>query len=154
MAFADVTDLQSRLEWTLTSKEVSVAEEALEDLSLDAIEYGRSTWTDVKHPPAVRSIILRAAVRYMRNYEGLGESRAGDETMGWQEMSTEPGTPEFTKGEIRRIKRLAQNPSAGAVDVYTWGTRGAPEDLRAKMAKKDLPWIDASEREMYEKFWG
>lgn len=151
MAFATVQELQARLEWTLSTTEVGVAEGALDDLTIQAKEYGRATWTDGQHPPAIKSMILSAAARFMRNYEGFSESRAGDETLGWKQGSVEPGTAEFTKGEIKRIKRIASAPAFGAITTYTWGTTPATrEDLMANAKDKQWPWVSPDERDWYE----
>ena len=151
MAFATVQELQARLEWTLSDAEVGVAEGALDDLTIAAREYGRYTWTELQHPPAIKSMILTAAARFMRNYEGFSESRAGDETLGWKGGSVEPGTAEFTKTEIKRIKRLASAPAFGTLTTYTWGTTKATrEDLMANALHKSWPWVHPDQREWYE----
>ena len=152
MLFATVSELSARLEWDLDEGEVRVAEGALEALTYEAIEFGSPTWTTETVPAGVKSLVLTAAARYMRNYNGYNESRAGDETVGWGAVSREPDTAEFTESERRRIKRFAiNNPGFGTIDVYTWGTKPAQrEDLLVPMKDRDLPWINADEREWYE----
>ena len=152
MAFADVTELAARLEWTLDDGELRVAEGALEALTFEAMEFGSSAWTEETCPPGVKSLILTAAARYVRNYNGYNESRAGDETLGWGAVDREPDTPEFTKSERERIARYAHaRPGFGTINIFTWGTRYADRgDLMAPMKDKDLPWIRADEREWYE----
>lgn len=150
MAFATVSELQARLEWVLSEKEVGVAEDALEDLTLEAKFYGRLGWTEAKHPPLVKSIILKAAARFMRNYEAFEESRAGDETVGFMQGSVEPGTPEFTEKEILQIRTLAAAPGFGTINVYTWGVTDKPRDYMAPMQDKDIPFISGEDRRWYE----
>ena len=83
----------------LDADERREAEGALADLSWDAQSIGSAKWTTpVNTPQSVKNLIVRAAARHMKNYEGYTQSRAGDETVQWAEQDT-PGTATFTRDE-------------------------------------------------------
>ena len=114
--FATLDDLLARLDWDLSPEELRIAESALEDLSDDARLYGSSSWTPVSAPRMVRTRVLRAAVRYMRNPDGYITSRAGDEIVGWAPKKVSGA--EFTADEIAELKDAAKR----AATLNTVGT--------------------------------
>ena len=117
---ASVDDLVARLDWELDEAELRIATAAIEDLSDDARHYGVATWTTGTVPRSVRTIILRAAVRYMRNPDGYIQSRAGDEIVGWAPRNT-AGAAEFTPEEKAEIKDMARRGSPmRVVGIYSY----------------------------------
>lgn len=104
---ATITELQSRLDWTLDTGEQSVAAAALADLSDDARFYGSARWDSDTAPRQVKSIVLRAAARFMRNPDGYTQSRAGDETLMWSDMGEDAGTAHFNEREQKTLAALA-----------------------------------------------
>ena len=104
---ASLDDLLARLDWELDVVEKRVASAALEDLSDDARHYGVSTWTSVTAPRTARTLVLRAAVRYMRNPDGYIQSRAGDEIVGWAPRK-ESGAAQFTDAEKDDLRDLGR----------------------------------------------
>lgn len=127
MAFAELTELKNRLEWTLDADEERIAQGALDDLSADATFHGNPRWTDATVPPYVSTLVLKAAQRYMRNPDGYETSRAGDEALGWGERpGNESGSAEFTAKEIAAIRTLVRPPVFGSINVQAYGTRLRP----------------------------
>lgn len=114
---AQLPELQARLEWTLDAQEQVVAQSALADLSDDARFYGSSRWDSTNCPRQAKSLVLRAAVRYMRNPDGYITSRAGDETVQWAE-SEEGGTAAFNEREQKMLAAIAGKGS-GITSVTT-----------------------------------
>jgi hypothetical protein len=105
---ASVTELQLRLDWTLDQGEQSMAEAALADLSDDARFYGSARWNSDTAPRQVKSVVLRAAARFMRNPDGYTQSRAGDETIMWNDSAgQDAGTAFFTEREQKILASLA-----------------------------------------------
>lgn len=108
-SIATFAELESRLDWDLSARERSMATKALEDLSDDARFYGSPKWSSLNAPRGVKSIILRAAKRYMGNPDGYSQSRAGDETIQWADLGEDAGTAYFTSREQEMLKVLAGN---------------------------------------------
>lgn len=105
---ATLPELQSRLDWELDSGEQGVATAALADLSDDARFYGSQRWDSATAPRQVKSLVLRAAARFMRNPDGYVQSRAGDETIVWNDAAGEDaGTAHFTEREEKILAALA-----------------------------------------------
>lgn len=123
MALAAMEDLKARLEWTLDADELRAAQGALEDLSEQALHYGRPTWTASTVPVLVRNTILAAAARYMRNPDGYTQSRAGDETLTWTDRGHDAGSAYFTDREIKLISGYAGRAGIGSIPVIAWGNR-------------------------------
>lgn len=138
-AFATLTDLQDRLEWQMSEDEQRVGEGALEDASELARAYGRD-WQPEAAPRLVRTLVLRAVVRYMRNPDGYTQSRAGDETVAWDKQPDEAGSVSFTDSEQRLIAELAgRKTSIVSVPVYSYSYRSgrcrtgfAPVEIEGK----------------------
>lgn len=117
-----ITDLASRLPFTLDADETREAEGALADLSFDAQAIGSQLWVDPETTPlAVKNLILRAAARHMKNYEGYTLSRAGDETVQWTDKGESAGTATFTPDEKKIIAQMAgRGAFIGTVGVYAY----------------------------------
>lgn len=104
---ATLTDLQGRLEWTLDPGEEAIATGALSDLSEDARFFGSRRWTSTTAPRQAKSLVLRAAARFMRNPDGFTQSRAGDETVAWGDRGEDAGTASFTEREQKMLGAMA-----------------------------------------------
>jgi hypothetical protein len=120
--FASLADLRARMERALVDDEEQSASSALEDASDMARAYGRD-WDTTTAPRLVRTLVLRAVVRYMRNPDGYTQSRAGDESVSWSDAAGEnAGTVYFTADEIDLLKGLAgKKPTISSVPVLAWG---------------------------------
>lgn len=131
-AIASLPELQVRLEWDLDSGEQAIAQGALEDLSDDARFYGSQRWDSETAPRQVKSLVLRAAVRYMRNPEGFVQSRAGDETVIWSDKGEDAGTAHFTEREQKILGAIAgRGQGLTSVNTFAWapGTRTRPRRI-------------------------
>ena len=116
-AFVLLPELQARLEWVLSEREEIVGTSALEDLTIEAQDHGKSTWTVLNCPAIVKRQILKAAERYLKNLEGIIQSRAGDETLIFPELD-EMGTADFNASEIKKIINAVMGggtPSFGTI---------------------------------------
>lgn len=128
-ALVELSELTPRLPFTLTSDEEREATGALEDLSFDATGIGNAAWTAAKVPQAVKNLILRAAARHMKNYEGYTASRAGDEAVQWAEQDT-PGQATFTADEKQMLRQMGgRTPFIGGVTIVAHNTRLRREGL-------------------------
>ncbi|AVE00393.1 head-to-tail adaptor [Streptomyces phage OzzyJ] len=127
MAYATLDELKGRLDWTLDPDEERIAAGALEDASDLAAHYGRS-WADDAAPRLVRTLVLKASARYMRNPGGYTQSRAGDETLGWSDAAGEnAGTVYFTDEEQKLLASLGgKSPGIYTVEVTAWNSRIRP----------------------------
>jgi len=92
-------------------------QEYLEDASDKALRYGTS-WSEINCPDSVRRIVAAAVARFIRNPDGYAQSRAGDETLSWQELE-EVGSVYFTPTEIEHMQRLGNPrlPSFGTIQM-------------------------------------
>lgn len=123
---ATIAALKERLDWVLDAAETRVAMSALEDASEYARFHGRDSWvSEATAPPLVRTLVLRACERHMKNLEGLIQSRAGDETVTYPDEDPEMGTVHFTEIEIKQLERLAGRGQKffGTVVLSSWGTK-------------------------------
>jgi hypothetical protein len=128
---ATVDELQARLDWTLDDGERGVAQGALDDLSEDARYYGATTWDSVTAPRQIKSLVLRAAARYMRNPDGYVQSRAGDETLMWTDKGDQLGNAQFNVQEQKMLATIAGRTTSGlySVPITAWGTRPQPQEI-------------------------
>lgn len=134
--FATLEELQNRLDWTLDEGEERVAESALEDASELARAHGRD-WVDATTAPRlVRTLVLKACARYMKNYQGYTQSRAGDETVAWSDSAGENlGQVYFSKDEIKLLEGLAgRRTSLISVPITAWNARAGIDDGTRPMA--------------------
>ena len=129
MAFAELSDVEDRLELTLEDGEKNVALSALEDLSVEARHHGKRNWSDQACPPMVKRIVLAATVRYLRNLEGFTQSRAGDETVMFNEVKDgSAGSAHFTTAEIKQLISLASPGNGfGSIQMFAWSNRATAE---------------------------
>ena len=151
--FATLEELQNRLDWTLDEGEERVAEAALEDASDLARAYGRTWWDETLSentaPRLVRTLVLKACARYMKNYQGYTQSRAGDETVMWADAAGENlGQVYFTRDEIKMVEGLAGKRTALiSVPVIAWRSKpldnGTVPDGTA--AGKNFPMFEVGE---------
>ena len=128
MAYATLDELKGRLDWTLDTDEERIATGALEDASDLAAHYGRD-WEEGSAPRLVRTLVLKASARYMRNPGGYTQSRAGDETLGWNDSAGEnAGTVYFTDEEQKLLGSLGgKSPGIYSVEVTAWNSCIRPE---------------------------
>lgn len=121
------TELAARLPFVMDEDEEREAEGALTDLSFEAQAVGSANWTDPSNTPqAVLNLILRAAARHMKNYEGYTVSRAGDETVQWDAQGEGAGSARFTKDERQMLKQMGGRlPFIGGVSVYAYSNKPA-----------------------------
>lgn len=112
--FATLEELEARLDFKLDDETAPIAQAALDDLSLDARFYGAAWPKPGSAPPAVKSLVLRAARRFMNNPDGYTQSRAGDEMVGWREASP---NAEFTEDEKARLRALGNRGKGGLTSV-------------------------------------
>lgn len=126
---ASLEALLARLDWDLDDTEKRVATAALEDLSNDARRYGSSTWTAVTAPAGVDTMVLRAAVRYMRNPDGYIQSRAGDEIVGWAPRK-EAGAAEFSAAEKDELRELGRKSPLNTIQTYVYMAPGEGRHTR------------------------
>ncbi|WJN62790.1 head-tail joining protein 1 [Streptomyces phage phiScoe2] len=124
MAYATLDDLKARLDWELDADEARIAGGALEDASDLAAHYGRA-WPEDAAPRLVRTLVLKAAQRYMKNPEGYTQSRAGDETLAWNDAAGEnAGTVYFSDEEIKLLRSLAgKQPGIYSVPLTAYKTK-------------------------------
>ncbi|QXE37125.1 hypothetical protein KQY30_25805 [Streptomyces sp. GMY02] len=117
-------ELKGRLDWELDEDELRIATGALDDASDLAATYGRE-WPEGTVPRLVRTLVLKAAARYMRNPNGYTQSRAGDETLAWSDAhGRDAGSVYFTREEIRLLEDLAgRKRGISSVIVSAWGTK-------------------------------
>ncbi|MEU0739254.1 hypothetical protein [Streptomyces sp. NPDC006134] len=127
MAYATLDELMGRLDWELDEDELRIAASALDDATDLAMTYGRE-WPEETVPRLVRTLVLRAAARYVRNPHGYTQSRAGDETLAWSDAhGRDAGSVHYTREEIRLLENLAgTRPGLTSVPVSAWSTQSAP----------------------------
>jgi hypothetical protein len=112
----------------MSPEEVRECTGALVDLSDEARYFGSQNWTDADHAPnEVINLVVRAAQRHMKNYEGYISNRAGDETVAWaQPRSTdEVGSARFSPAERLRLSDLGgrQVNRLHSVGMYAYQTK-------------------------------
>jgi hypothetical protein len=124
-AFATLDELKQRLDWDLDPSEERIATAALADASDEARLHGRD-WPTARVPRLVRTVVLKAVVRYLRNPDGYTTSRAGDETLTWTDRGEAAGAVTFTRDEIALLRRLAgKDAGLTTAPVVAWSTRPA-----------------------------
>ena len=132
MAYASLDELKERLDWTPDTAAERLAESALEDASDLAVEYGRE-WPEDSPPRLVRTLVLRAARRFVENPQGYTVSRAGDETVQWNDRAGEnAGSVYFTKEEQKLLAGLAgKGHGLTSATISAWG----PQRRSRRMAR-------------------
>jgi hypothetical protein len=126
--FATLDELKARLDWTLDADEERIANSALEDASDLATHYAGREWPEGAAPRMVRTLVLKAAKRYLNNPAGYTQSRAGDETLGWNDSQGEDaGTVHFTGDEQRLLREIGgRKPGLVSVPVTAWNSVRRP----------------------------
>lgn len=119
--FAQVEDVQNRMDFDLDDAERTAVYAALQDMSDEARYYGGREW-DVPEaaPRMVRITVLKAVSRWAKNMHGYTLSRAGDEQVQWK--GGEP-VPQFTAAEIKLLKAIGDErltPAFGTVELYAY----------------------------------
>lgn len=152
--FATLDELQNRLDWTMDEGEERVAESALEDASDLARAYGRVWWDETLSmntaPRLIRTLVLKACARYMKNYQGYTQSKAGDESVMWSDAAgADMGTVHFTKDEIKMIESLAGRRTAViSAPIVAWKISPVTDQgyvPDGTPAGKDFPMFQAGE---------
>lgn len=119
MAFADLEDLQDRLDFELDEAQTRMAMAALEDASELARSYAGVNWQDHLAPRIVQVTVLNVAARYMRNPDGLTTSRAGDETLSWADLKGKASL-HFTADEMALLGKFGRRNTIGSIGTYAW----------------------------------
>lgn len=149
MAYATIDEVEDRLDFEMDDATRRMAGAALDDASDMASDY--KNWEDPGPVPgAVKRIVLRAVVRYIRNPDGYSQSRAGDELVAWhQRVGDRPGEVYFTDDEIKTLKRLSnsQDPAIYSVPLYAWMPGSSPlrRDQYAPTDTGPIPYIAKEE---------
>lgn len=119
--FATVDELAKRLDFDLSETERAMAEGALEDASNLVRAHGK-TWADAASAPYIaKTIALAAAKRYMGNPDGYTQSRAGDETLGWDGIGEQAGSVYLTAAEIKLLTRIVRPNGIYSVTIVAHG---------------------------------
>lgn len=129
MAFADLSDLEDRLDFDLNDAQQRMAVAALEDASHMARHYSGLDWPDQGAPAIARTIVLNVVARYMRNPDGYTQSRAGDESVSWSDGDgSDRPTLRFTDQEQSILSKLGRPVGFGSIGTYAWTNRPAKPD--------------------------
>ncbi|WP_329289550.1 hypothetical protein [Streptomyces pseudovenezuelae] len=127
--FATLDELKARLDWTLDADEERIATSALEDASDTARFHAGRDWPDAASAPRlVRTLVLKACKRYMNNPSGYTQSRAGDETLGWNDTQGEDaGTVYFTDEEQKLLAEIGgRKRGLWSAEVSAWNSVRRP----------------------------
>lgn len=148
-ALATLGELAERLPFEMDDDDEREAQGALEDLSEDARIIGSQAWVDAATTPhSVKNLVLRAATRHMKNYEGYTMSRAGDETVQWTDRGESSGTATFTSDEKNALRSLSGRVSIGTAPIVAWGKGDRPIEGRVPHADGRKPvTLFASDKE-------
>ena len=148
---ATVSDVSSRLEDELDEHQLGMVAEYIGDASDSARHYGSGKWMSDNCPRVVRRIVAAAVARFMRNPDGLTQSRAADETLAWEDPDR---GPEFTDEEIARIRKQAaipmRRPNQGfsTAQFSAWGDRRDSETIYTPWGtgdSKPFPFIQIND---------
>ncbi|MDX3525080.1 hypothetical protein P1P75_01070 [Streptomyces sp. ID05-39B] len=127
--FATLDELKARLDWTLDADEERIATSALEDASDLARTHAGREWPDAASAPRlVRTLVLKACKRHMNNPSGYTQSRAGDETLGWNDdQGEDAGTVYFTKDEREMLAEIGgRKRGLWSAEISAWNSRIRP----------------------------
>lgn len=143
---ATTDDLQARLDWTMDSGELGVAQGTLDDLSDDARYYGDVNWDSGTAPRQVKNLILRAAARYMRNPDGYTQSRAGDEMLQWADGTTNNAA--FNAQEITMLGDIAgrSRSTVHSVEMVAYDPK---RRKRARYINPHTRWMGEGRGDVY-----
>lgn len=119
-----IEDLAEKVPFEMDEMDEREAQGALDSLSDDARFYGSDQWLLAETAPRqVKNLIIRAASRHMKNYDGYTQSRAGDETLAWTDRGHEAGSAYFTDSEKRTLRALGGKVGLVSVPIQAWGDR-------------------------------
>ncbi|ABP53023.1 hypothetical protein [Salinispora tropica] len=151
--FAQVEDVQGRIDFTMSAAEERVAGAALDDMSEEARYHAGQAWPVPEEAPRmVRRLVLVAVARYMKNLDGLTQSRAGDETVAFTDLGDKAGAPFFSDAEIETLRRLGGAAQGGFVSAEVTAYR---TDLRRyKHHQCTLVNTDGDPFPLNEECWG
>lgn len=121
-SLATVAELKARCDWTFDADEERSAPGYLEEASDLARAYGRDSWEPANAPRMAKNIVISAVRRFMRNPEGLTQSRAGDETLAWSDIGRDAASIYLTSAEIRLLRSLSGGGGIRTAQVVAWGT--------------------------------
>lgn len=124
-SFAQVGDVQRRLDFTLGEQEAVAVESELENMSDEARYIAGREWADpTLVPNQARNTVVKAVARWARNMNGYVMSRAGDETLQWANVGREAGAPEFLDKEVKLLKAIGDGRIGhdffGSVETYAY----------------------------------
>lgn len=125
-ALIQLNRLTAALDWELSAAELADAEDALEYASELVRAHGQSSWDESNAPQMAKSIVLAACKRYMRTYEGLTQSRAGDEQVQFTDMGEQSFSPYLTDTEKQTLKALVGRSGIVSAQGYAWGETSRP----------------------------
>lgn len=149
-AFAELTDVQKRLDFALDESEQEAVESALEDLSDEARFYAGQLWVNLQDVPNLaKTIVIKAVSRWARNMNGYVISRAGDETVGWPEASGEVGSASLSQREIKLLKAIGSGHKTvggfGTISVVAYSKRvDADTYIAIQDSNRAIPFVDPS----------
>lgn len=105
--FALVEDVQRRLDFVLDNLEESAVSAHLEDMSNEARFIAMREWPEPEIVPyMIRTTVIKCVARWAKNMNAITLSRAGDETVEWDDVTPEDGVPEFTPQERKLIRAI------------------------------------------------
>ena len=131
MAYADLRDLEDLLDFDLTEQAQRAATQKIQAASDMAQHYSGMEWAESRAPRIVKSIVLNVVERYMRNPDNYIQSRAGDETLMWDDTGNR-GAFYFTDEEKEILKGLGKRGPA----IYSVSTSYA-----APKKKSNTIWV-------------
>jgi hypothetical protein len=148
MAFADLQDLEDQLDFELDEGAQRAAVARLQQASDYAEHYAGTTWSESKAPRIVKSIVLNVVERYIRNPDGYTQSRAGDETLMWDDNAGK-GTFFFTDEEKAILRGLVRvNPGLYSVQTFQHPVSAAADDYWVRTGDglgMEMPLLTGSE---------
>jgi hypothetical protein len=155
---ATLDELKGRLDWTLDADEERAATGALEDLSDEARYHARrSDWDQTTAPRMARRLVLKAAQRFIENPNGYTQSRAGDETLAWNDsQGSNAGTAHFTDAEQLILIQLGgRKPILASVPIQAWGRGRADVEGRVPVdyGGESFPFLNAEPPTIQTEIW-
>jgi hypothetical protein len=122
--FAQVEDVQGRLDFEMSPAEQRICANTLDDMSEEARYIAGQDWEFPEEAPRiVRTLVLKAVTRYMKNLDGITQSRAGDETVAFPDQGSAAGSAQFTEAEKDTLKALGGQGIGGIMSVETTAYR-------------------------------
>lgn len=156
VSLVTLDDITARYDAELDEGEERMVVGVLESLSNDARYYSGQSWDSPEDaPPRVLSLIIGATIRYLRNPDGASQSRAGDETLMWENRRSEKaGWAYFTDDEIADLKNLGgtSGKAFGTIATWSWTQGGGRRDLTigtTPPGADPFPWVSKDD----EVYW-